>query len=226
MFFKSRCPSNIKSHHFLVTMEKTLNLEHIQDVSIPKPPIHSQTGHWYIPKTIYFQPYINYRLPRKFSELLPLRNQSISGLMVLCVKVEHNLMNYFCLCFWGGFQKMAIKSSTIGQIHIPYLIVTLIFLGWHASVSQQHLLHKHVLCEYCLNGSKVPVLVFSCATKLQATVFCCIFFIDYNCKSLNFNKKQSVTIFLKNHTKIEVMLFSSSTVLRNLKSTVMISLSQ
>ena len=74
----------------------------------------------------------------------------------LCVKVEHIFMNNFRLYFWGGFPKMAIKSSIIGlgTYIIPHFKANMF---WYASVSRQSVFHKRVLCEYCLNGSKVTI---------------------------------------------------------------------
>ena len=71
-------------------------------------------------------------------------------------QVEHIFMNNFWLYFWGGFPKMAIKSSIIGldSYTIPHFNAN---MSWHASVSRQPVFHKLVLCKYCLNGSKVTI---------------------------------------------------------------------
>ena len=49
---------------------------------------------------------------------------------------------------------------------IPHFIAN---ISWHASVTQQCLFHKHVLCKYWLNGSKVTNLKNDFWKKLSYT---------------------------------------------------------
>ena len=92
----------------------------------------------------------------------------------LCVKVEDIFMNNFRLYFWGGFPKMAIKSSIIAleTYIIPHFKAK---MPWHASVSRQRLFHKPVLCEYRLNGSRVTHCKkwFLCIGFWKYIVFIC-----------------------------------------------------
>ena len=80
--------------------------------------------------------------------------QTVSFYSIRCVKVEHIFMNIFWLYFWGDFPKMAMESSIIG-LHsyiIPHFKAN---MSWYASVSQQRLFLKRVLCEYRFNRSNV-----------------------------------------------------------------------
>ena len=116
------------------------------------PPFHSQTGQWYIWKLYIFRTLYQFQITmqvfRAIAQFTYFRSYG------LCVKVKPIFTNIFWLYFWGDFPKMAMKSSIIGldSYIIPHFKAN---MSWYASVSQQHLFYKRVLCEYRLNRSKV-----------------------------------------------------------------------
>ena len=119
-----------------------------------RPPLHSRSGHWYIWKLYVFRTLYQFQITMQvFRTIAQLTYFRYHG---LCVKAEGIFMNNFRLYFWGGFPKMAIKSSIIGlgTYIIPHFKANMF---WYASVSRQSVFHKRVLCEYCLNGSKVTI---------------------------------------------------------------------
>ena len=108
------------------------------------PPFHSQTGHLYIPKLYVFRTL--YQFPITMQVFRTIAQFTFFQSHGLCVKVEHIFMNNFSLYFWGGFPKMATKSSIIAldSYIIPHFKAN---ISCYASVLQQHLFHKPVLCE-------------------------------------------------------------------------------